>query len=562
VAKWFYLEEGRAKGPFPREFISQKIKSGELKKNDLVFREGTKKWEPLEAQEDFQNDWPQAPVPPPEPSLSEIPEWILLQPVRSDGKKAEYQQSGPFTSERITEMIAQGAAQYSDYIWKPSFSEWRRIGEVEDLKPTHAAPPPLHSIPESDWQVAKNKVDELGENTLMSQVIHQEVKFNQDDLETVILNPLDRAELFNNLKKTETVPEESSPVALVQEEVSVVKKQKSKERQSRPAWQGWAINFALGAMILGGLSVYFYFRATSLLDINAGQNNDPVAEVPASTPTPPPPVVATPEVSPDREVAKSKTEETFKSNVAQSSDPKAPVKVLRLTPLKLSSARPQLVIETDAAPGRRIEVRFRADAGSVLRKLSVYRTTYVTVRSNEVPTLDLGSMGLPKGTYQVEAELGDTSVRKRLFIGEKNEAFQKDLNRHRKQSSFLSQSEKKNLFHLAKNLEDRSSELFKEYYKRKAQPQDWSEFYRTWKKKFQTAQRPELKRVNERNNENMAFPEMWLELKKARSKLDDTAKEMDSQVKLRKPAASALSAELPAKIKMLRVKTAQLSLWQ
>ncbi len=160
MAKWYYSVGDRAQGPVDESVILETIQNGELTLVDLVYREGDQAWQTLAEVPEFKSAFSQnTPVaeleiePVVAPFISsEPPEissegpfrfeagiqltWVLLQKVTGgpEGKPIDkYNQSGPFNAEELEAMLASKHAHFADYVWRPGYKRWTRLGNLPEF---------------------------------------------------------------------------------------------------------------------------------------------------------------------------------------------------------------------------------------------------------------------------------------------------------------------------------------------------------------------------------------------------------------------------------------------
>jgi len=207
---------------------------------------------------------------------------------------------------------------------------------------------------------------------------------------------------------------------------------------------------------------------------------------------------------------------------------------LRIGSLKLSSADPILVFETDASPSEEIKVRVRGFSGEILQLASFDRTFIVQRQGGEIPSLSLKKLALPAGTYHVDATVGATHVEQTVFLGTKDEAFDADLVQHQKQIATAQQTEKKALFYGAKRFRTLSRMLSTYLGKLRAtQPiseSGWRAFYGDWER--QTSQALELMKALqlELQGRDFMFPEQMANFQGASRHLIEIAQKIDQNI--------------------------------
>lgn len=122
--KWYIEDHGQALGPLSTDDLLERIHKNEIRRVDLIFKEGDDEWSPMENYADelglkdsaqqFQGDW------------------VVLRSVEIDGT-LKHEQSGPFATGKILEMVDQGDIRFNDYVWRQGFDHWVPLGAVEEL---------------------------------------------------------------------------------------------------------------------------------------------------------------------------------------------------------------------------------------------------------------------------------------------------------------------------------------------------------------------------------------------------------------------------------------------
>ncbi len=91
--------------------------------------------------------------------------WVLLQKKIESGEE-KFIQSGPFSMEDLQKMLATGKAKYQDYLWRPGYKRWARLGNqpefdrrsrTRDSDPTpDIVPTPLADVRDSKLEAAQS----------------------------------------------------------------------------------------------------------------------------------------------------------------------------------------------------------------------------------------------------------------------------------------------------------------------------------------------------------------------------------------------------------------------
>lgn len=163
MSKWYYSVDGRAEGPVDEAVIVESLTSGKLTLVDLIFREGDDGWRTVGEVPQFKDAFATVNLPP-NPASGNVPgadgaapsdaepfqlpditgegrfrfqnnpdlSWVLL--ARSSGAgEDKFHQSGPYSAEQIESMLAHKECKYSDYVWRPGYRKWARIGNLPEF---------------------------------------------------------------------------------------------------------------------------------------------------------------------------------------------------------------------------------------------------------------------------------------------------------------------------------------------------------------------------------------------------------------------------------------------
>src|SRR5437868_9758141 len=139
---FFYQERGKTVGPFSAEDIKGRIKDGRIRVFDLLYKDGEPSWRMALEHQSLRSEFKSSSL----ASLKERP-WVVLQ--KKSAKSPEFVTTGPFTQDEITEALQAGKIAYSDYAWKDSLAEWKRIGSLEEFNPRarNVDLPPVPAFP-------------------------------------------------------------------------------------------------------------------------------------------------------------------------------------------------------------------------------------------------------------------------------------------------------------------------------------------------------------------------------------------------------------------------------
>lgn len=125
---YFYLTEGVSKGPLGLHEMFQLVQMGELRGYDLVYSSNQAQWRFLMDVPEFHGAFSEKQL----RRLYQKP-WVCLR--RRSPRKKDYQTIGPMSTREIRENLLSGQLRYTDYVWRPGFSQWRKIFQVHPLNP-------------------------------------------------------------------------------------------------------------------------------------------------------------------------------------------------------------------------------------------------------------------------------------------------------------------------------------------------------------------------------------------------------------------------------------------
>ena len=145
MSQWFYNKDGQAHGPIEFEELAELVKSGELGPLDQVFQTGATEWLVVsqcpELEEYLKPDEPEG--------VSEDggpKEWVVLKKTQSGGEKG-YKQSGPFTKQKVLELIDAGEVQFADFAWRAGMESWVPLNQLDSFRDPLPSSPPVDPGP-------------------------------------------------------------------------------------------------------------------------------------------------------------------------------------------------------------------------------------------------------------------------------------------------------------------------------------------------------------------------------------------------------------------------------
>jgi hypothetical protein len=189
-------------------------------------------------------------------------------------------------------------------------------------------------------------------------------------------------------------------------------------------------------------------------------------------------------------------------------------KVLEVLPLKSETSQPILVFQSNAKVGEVIRVRLKARTGEILQVTSLEREFEVRREPGEIPSLNLGEKGLPRGAYRVEAFHGDARAESAIFFGVKDEAFEKEMRDHAKAIARQQQSEKKALFYVSKEMQKLVRKFDSQIVQFRSRPGELQGYVQGWTAEVKSASAPLLSMARQKP-ETLAYPEDILAFRQA-----------------------------------------------
>ena len=121
MSQWYHAHKGQTIGPFSEQEIEEMIAQNRIGIMDLIFKVGADEWRPLAQWAEFSKY---------QSDCSESAHQWMIYLDRTEEKK----QLGPFSTEQVHRLIADGEIQLNDYIWKEGMTEWYPIKTLQEFK--------------------------------------------------------------------------------------------------------------------------------------------------------------------------------------------------------------------------------------------------------------------------------------------------------------------------------------------------------------------------------------------------------------------------------------------
>lgn len=405
---YFYQERGRTVGPVGIEDLRARIKEGRIRLFDLVYRDGDSGWRMALENPDLRGEFKAVSL----DTLKDRP-WVILQ--KKTSVAMDFVTQGPFSEKEVRESILAGRISYSDYIWRDSFSQWRRIASLEEFNPRIAA----------QAQVPVTVEPPVARGELLSSVVEMK---------------------RHKVKLADEPPQEAkrieAPEMLIEPPVPVLEPEpipESLKARGRSAWLDWGIVAGL-ILLITGATFYFYHSATELLPTSPNLVQEVSMPEPASPPLPPP-AAAEPEPEDEPEPKSVAKAESVPST--------PPTELVLKVDVKGNSAR--FEVRSNGSAGYPVYIQIVGLPGQVSDGASFYR--YLKLSPKAGQALDLSGVKLPLGKFVMRAESGDLRKDSRFSLGIGDPKYKAAVQRQRKLHAHAIWRERLELLQLAKRLE-------------------------------------------------------------------------------------------------------------
>ena len=444
---FFYQERGQTMGPITIEEMRSRIRQGELRPFDLIYREGEKNWRMAFEHPDVRDGFKGL-----ERRALKGRPWVCLRRKKQEG--FDFVTAGPFAEEEVREHIRAGKLSYNDYAWQEGFTEWRRLGSLPEFNDRAALPPeeppPIPEVVPKSKDLLKNVV-ELKRATFQPIIEKKPTEADGPDLTKapavkeqsaqapppLALNTKTKGRKVKSAKGAEAknkkveVPPLTPKVAPPRPPVN----SRAPYRRSSQFWRDWGLVLGIAAVLMGTL-VFFLLRA--------GSKPKPIA-LAVSEPLP--------DDAEDTEAVLPDSGRTAPQN--QRSDKKTG------PPTQLS-----LSVQGNRSEGySRVEVRSNASAefpvflqivgvpGQVSSGGAFYRYIKLVPTGDFSKPLDLGGLKLPLGKFALRAETGTLRKEVLLSLGTLAPEYPKAVARQRKFFAAALWSERLTVYRMSQALE-------------------------------------------------------------------------------------------------------------
>jgi hypothetical protein len=424
---FYYLSKGKSQGPINETQLKQMISEKKFGPFDLVFINGTEKWQTVKSVPQFANSFKAV-----SESLNTEKVWVVLKHVRlPEGIKTK--QDGPFNIDEVKTKLRKGDLSFDDYIWTDGMADWYRLGHLED------------------FSLVERKSVDVSDLTDPSIRLGERAAIPSDGNKPVRVLRLKKVKPV--VKVSESVPVDSQVTITSSKTFTKTGSiagagATAKKRPAAKKRFGLAESLFVFLVFTGGVASTWLFYTAGVQtriekfrikptaaspianDSNRSANNDMRAEN---------------EVSVSEPVVTNGVNEEIINEVAMAT--LAKISVVGLAPQQ------KLKLSGNGAFPSYVKVKITANAGDLIGQPRFEKVTRLLVLNDQ--TVSLAALGLPMGRYTfqlIEPAIGEEFVA--LFGVKSMDRFRTQLNTYRKQIVAKHLSEKLTLGSL---LEDISS---------------------------------------------------------------------------------------------------------
>ncbi len=390
MKNWFFHQEkGTTLGPITLEEIRSRVREGRIRMYDLVYREGEPGWRMALEHPDLRGEFASSTV----KTLTSRP-WVCLQ--RKSADRFEFGTSGPFSTEDIQLQLAEGLISYSDYVWRDGFSEWRRIGTLEDFN---------RRLSEANERGVRRRAEEEKTPSLPAvpgkELLKSVVEMKRPVAPSVLPPPVPKEATTPDLTQLEvetpTVEKRkhNRPVSNERRRPSFPPASKPERRRRSAVWVDWAV-----VVILAGVLGAIALALTRYLPSRAPELPSPSATADLSAP-----------VSPTASERPIPAEEKPAPVLAVEPEPKpvsiksAPATELALSASSSGANQIKIELRTDAAGDENpIYLQIVGLPGQVSEGGAYYKFLRLEGQGDRREPLEIPSLNLPQGKFIVRAE--------------------------------------------------------------------------------------------------------------------------------------------------------------
>ncbi len=485
VASWYYyIENGKTKGPVPGAEILKLLQEGKLQSVDTVCEEGATNWKPISAQQGLRLELEEYTL---KGSVRDL--WVVLIPKPPERGKG-FLQLGPLTTQQVMRELHQGRVRYVDHIWQEGMLQWKKLSEVSEFSPLEARRLPKAGQPRG---VRLPPAPTWTAEEMLQSVLKADPKSRSESEspspppQTPPEGEAQGPELVQQFLESKSVSQTSSSLRPGSPKV------RRTRRGSQPQFTKrirrhqiffrpplWLKVLPIGVLI--GLFVAYLLWTSSPFR----QDVEPL------WPRPP-----EPEAKTDLE-ANQRVEPHAAPQTTLQVEPRQRATSISLRVDGLASGSPVIRVSSDASSHFLLRLRVSARAGQVENQSHIWQVHRLQRGPEDGEFLfSLRDQGLPFGRYHIRAQINDQAVERRIDWVPDPRRHRQQLLKTFKQHSLSYQQEKRRLLNLSQQLM-RSVEQG-----RSPQGGAWVD----------------IRRLDQDRVAGYLFPELWLELQELDEKL-------------------------------------------
>ena len=484
-------------------------------------------------------------------SMEEQKPWIVLQNMSAQGQPSQFLQHGPFSTAEVREKLYQGQMSFSDFLWRKGFDNWMAVTDVKDF----AADKVQSAFPRTDQlkALANETYAQITSQNIEQSILKKEsIARAKEEMIPLEADSIDLAEpstafipkwhtpslnIIETKKEIDESKDEESftPVAL-DEANHAVSKAFQDLSPSSPRFQLlMRLTVSALAAICAMSGAYFIWQG-----LNGSGSSIGSSGIHQQTPSAP---------------ANTQTQK----NVWPTGSGAASRGNLDITPINVDKENGQLLLQSAAEPGDELELWIEGRPGQILNLVNYHGYQRVKVTSRGVMTpFDLSQLKLSPGVYEFYLRHRQQSIKKEIFVGERNQQFTQAMAKHRARLVLQSQSEKNELQAVSANLLHEFQDLQSLALSAGNDAELWKQKYADWQGRWDgLIQLSPLNNWQPSLKAQMIYGDMWQKLLTISQQLRTEGSQLNSRVL--NPSAAATTTDNLKKLQELQVQASALA---
>lgn len=476
----------------------------------------------------------------------ETPQWVVLR-----ARDEVFLQAGPFSLEQIMQQIGAGETSYTDYVWRPGFEQWAKIGVLpefdrrrRDLESQFVALPKVEDV------FAQFENTDLAKNIEIQRPIVAAKEARDGDRAPSQTNGIDLVTGATSAIAA-SAPMIQAKALPMRQKTSVVASVPRNATKPVPRFAKFLFAGVIAGLAFVAMLHLTQKRARERQAVVERASEKPVAKA----------------VSPAMVV---------ESKPAVISPPPAPPMIVEkneIVGVDLSGEEPNLVLKGSYPIHQPLAISLRANYGEITGRFSFYREVKLVTKPGEAPRVELKDWQLPRGIYQIEAAVGDVKLEEKFFIGKNPDSFAAERERFLRLTAYQQQSERKAIYYTASDLKKISHQLELNFKRFGSDRKKWRIYYGDFQIRFKKAtneiglyakiianspmKSPANLRKAQGSIRELVYPEKIANLQNVATALNERAKAMNKLVNQGRGLATSAARQLPSQALVGQLETIQ-----